>query len=328
MSPERVIIDTDPGIDDAQAILFALLSGDFRVDALTTCFGNGDIATTTTNALRLLEMVRIGDLPVYQGAADPLVTRRLGSAAGAAVHGKNGLGNIHLPKPTLTVGSEYAASELARRVMSAPGEITILSLAPMTNLALAIRLEPGFAEAVKRVVYMGGIVRGPGNVTPVATANIYNDPEAAKIVLNAGIKRLTMVGQDVTRRTRLDDERRNRMDKLDGPIAKFLHGITNFYGKYYRTIEPDLLGFPIHDLLVMVYAIRPELFTTVRLSVDIETQGALTTGMTVADLRPISNAVPNVDVCLEADGEAILGLYESVIAQGTRRLGGGWGLSR
>lgn len=323
MAAERVIIDTDPGIDDSHAVLFALLGGELNVDAVTTCFGNVDVATSASNALRLVELAGRSDIPVYRGAAEPLVQRRLPVGVGRAVHGKNGLGDVEFPGPTGMIEPEYGAVELARRVMAAPGEITVLSLAPMTNLALAIRLEPGFVEAVKRVIYMGGIVRGHGNVTPVATANIYNDAEAAKIVLNAGFRNLVMVGQDVTRRVRLGDDRRERLRVLGGELPGLLHQITEFYASYYKTIEPDLPGLPVHDLLVMVYALRPELFGVRRLAVDVETLGSVTTGMTVADFRdllPDAAAEPNVDVCLEADSSRILDLYEQVMTEGFRRL--------
>ena len=321
VSAEKVIIDTDPGIDDAQAIIFALLCGEFQIEAVTTCFGNGSVDTSARNALRLLDLVHEGDTPVYRGAAEPLIQRRLKRSVGPRVHGNNGLGDIKLSRPRRSVRPGYAASELARRVVETPGEISVLALAPMTNLALAIRLEPRFAKAVKRVIFMGGIAQGPGNVTPVATANVLNDAEAARVVLNAGVKSLTMVGQDVTRWVRMDAIRRQRLRNLDGPLGKFLYDMTEFYARIYSGIEPGLPGFPIHDLLVMAYALRPELFITERLHVDVETLGALTVGMTVADLRPSSTSIPNVDVCMCAHGEAILDLYERVITQGVKRLG-------
>jgi inosine-uridine nucleoside N-ribohydrolase len=316
----RVIIDTDPGIDDAQAILFALFCGEFEIDALTTVFGNVPAKTAAANVLRLLEMSGRPEIPVYLGAVEPLVRRRLHYAP--EVHGKRGLGDLKLPPPKGKIQKNYAAVELVRRIVQAPGEITILALGPLTNIALAIRLEPQFVKHVREIIFMGGIVAGHGNVSAVATANVLNDSEAAKIVFNAGFRCLTMVGQDVTRPTRMLPERRERLRQAGGEIAEFLYEITRYYGNAYT--REQIPGFPVHDLLVMIYALRPALFKTRLLHVDVETEGVLTEGMTVADFRPYSKVKPNVNVCLKADANAIFDWYEKVImtaclarAQGT-----------
>ena len=316
----RVIIDADPGIDDAQAILFALFCGEFEIDALTTVFGNVPAKTAAANVLRLLEMSGRPEIPVYLGAVEPLVRRRLHYAP--EVHGKRGLGDLKLPPPKGKIQKNYAAVELVRRIVQAPGEITILALGPLTNIALAIRLEPQFVKHVREIIFMGGIVAGHGNVSAVATANVLNDSEAAKIVFNAGFRCLTMVGQDVTRPTRMLPERRERLRQAGGEIAEFLYEITRYYGNAYT--REQIPGFPVHDLLVMIYALRPALFKTRLLHVDVETEGVLTEGMTVADFRPYSKVKPNVNVCLKADANAIFDWYEKVImtaclarAQGT-----------
>ena len=309
VSRRRVIIDTDPGIDDAQAILFALFCGRFEIDAVTAVFGNVPAELAAANVLRLLNLAGRSDLPVYVGAAEPLVQRRLFFAPG--VHGENGFGNIELPISDHTPAAGYAAVELARRVVEAPGTITILALGPLTNVALAMRLEPRFAGAVKEMIFMGGIVRGPGNVSAVATANMLNDPEAAKVVLGAGIP-LTMVGQDVTRWVRISAERRERMRTTGSRIAEFLYQITGFYADAYT--QEGIPGFPVHDLLVMAYALRPELFDTKRLPVDVDIESSLTRGMTVADFRPHTDKPANVRVCMKADADGILDWYEQVIA--------------
>ena len=316
----RVIIDADPGIDDAQAILFALFCGEFEIDALTTVFGNVPAKTAAANVLRLLEMSGRPEIPVYLGAVEPLVRRRLHYAP--EVHGKRGLGDLKLPPPKGKIQKNYAAVELVRRIVQAPGEITILALGPLTNIALAIRLEPQFVKHVREIIFMGGIVAGHGNVSAVATANVLNDSEAAKIVFNAGFRCLTMVGQDVTRPTRMLPERRERLRQAGGEIAEFLYEITRYYGNAYT--REQIPGFPVHDLLVMIYALRPALFKTRLLHVDVETEGVLTEGMTVADFRPYSKVKPNVNVCLKADADAIFDWYEKVImtaclarAQGT-----------
>jgi inosine-uridine nucleoside N-ribohydrolase len=309
MATRRVIIDTDPGIDDAQAILFALFCEEFQIEAMTTVFGNVPVTTAAANVLRLLDMAGRPEIPVYLGAAEPLVRRRLQYAP--EVHGKGGFGNLELPPPRGQLHANYAAVELAQRVLQAPGEIAILALGPLTNIALAMRLEPRFVECVAEIIYMGGIVAGHGNVSAVATANVLNDSEAARIVFNAGFRRFTMVGQDVTRPARMLPERRERLRQAGGEIAEFLYEITGYYANFYT--REQMTGFPVHDLLVMIYALRPELFKTRLLHVDVETEGALTDGMTVADLRPYSDAKPNVNVCLQTDSDAIFNWYESVI---------------
>jgi inosine-uridine nucleoside N-ribohydrolase len=311
MLPRRVIIDTDPGIDDAQAILFAFQCRQFEIDALTTVFGNIPVDLAALNALRLVELAGRPDVPVYLGAAEPLFQRRLHYSR--EVHGDNGLGNIEWPVPAQPRTPGYAAVELARRVLAAPGEVTILALGPLTNIALAMRLEPRFVGAVKEIIYMGGIVLGYGNVSPVATANVLNDPEAAKIVFGAGIP-FTMVGQDVTRWVRITPERRERMRAPGTRITEFLHQITRFYAN--AALRDEIPGFTVHDLLVMAYALRPELFETRRLWVDVDTESTLTCGMTVADFRPYTDRPANITVCLKADADGILDWYEHVITSG------------
>jgi inosine-uridine nucleoside N-ribohydrolase len=310
----RVIIDTDPGVDDAQAIAFAVQSGGFDVEAITTVFGNCAVHHGTRNARHLLDIIGRLDIPVFQGAAGPLVRRRLPNAGAALVHGKTGTGAIRLPRPPTSarVAGGRAAIQLADRVIAEPGQLTVLALGPLTNIALAMRLEPSFIDSVAGIVWMGGIIRGPGNVGPVTTANVLNDVEAAAIVFSESRGKLTMVGQDVTRHVRIDPERFERI-RRSGPLGRYLHEIARFYRDAYLDLEPDLPGFPVHDLLVPAYALRPDLFVTEWLPVRIETAGEMTTGMTVADLRPTTRAAANVTVCVGARGDDILGWYIEVL---------------
>jgi inosine-uridine nucleoside N-ribohydrolase len=314
MPDRRVIIDTDPGIDDAQAILFALFCRQFQIDAVTTVFGNVPVGHAALNALRLIELTDRTDVPVYVGAAEPLFRRRLRFAP--MVHGEDGFGDVGWPLPARQPAPGYASVELVTRVLAAPGEIALLTLGPLTNIALAMRLEPRFAGAVKEIIAMGGTVLGPGNVSAVSSANILNDPEAAKIVFHAGVP-LTMVGLDATRRVRITPERRDRMRTAGTEIAEFIYRITGFYASAY--LNEGIVGFPVHDLLVMAYALRPDLFETKRLAVDIETQSSLTVGMTVADFRPFTDRPANVTVCMQADADGILDWYERVMTSAGER---------
>jgi inosine-uridine nucleoside N-ribohydrolase len=307
---QRVIIDTDPGVDDAQAILFALRLGAFHIDAVTTVFGNCKVTTATRNVRSLLELAGVDGVPVFMGAAEPLVKRRLKFAK--LVHGPHGFGNFRPAQPAYPLAKGYAAAEMARIVAANPGKITILALGPLTNVAMAMRLDPSFTRRVQRIILMGGIVSGPGNVSAVATANVLNDPEAALIVFESGVD-VTMVGQDVTRHVRVKPSLIRAIRNHGGPIARFLGRVTRHYESAYRKLEPHLRGFPVHDLLVIAYAVKPKLFDTKKLAVTIETSGTATVGMTVADFRPSSNAPANVTVCVDVDGPGVLDWYRKVI---------------
>jgi len=211
---------------------------------------------------------------------------------------------------------------MARLVADNAGEITILALGPLTNVAMAMRLEPTFAKRVRRIIFMGGIVKGHGNVSAVATANIYNDPEAARIVFESGAN-ITMVGQDVTRQVRIKPELIKAIRGHDSALARFIGEITKLYERFYSTAEPKIEGFPVHDLLVMAYAVKPKLFIVDQLPVKVETRGTETLGMTVADFRPVippnSDGTPvrrNMTVCLKIKGKGqakILDWYRQVI---------------
>ena len=234
--------------------------------------------------------------------------------AGTA-HGDHGFGSITLDEPTAEerVAAASAADEIARRVDESPGEITILGLAPLTNIARAMAINPDLTEQVKGIIFMGGIILGPGNVGPFATANVLNDLEAAATVYERACGKLTMVGQDVTRHVRILDDRYKRIGR-SGDDGKFLYQLSSFYRNFYRGSEPHLGGFPVHDLLVMVYALRPDLFWTEKLGVRIERIGEHTKGMTVADLRARSQWPRDVTVCRGAEGHAILDCYEKALA--------------
>jgi uridine nucleosidase len=196
--PKKIIIDTDPGVDDTIAICVALRSPEVQVIGLTSVFGNAPGEVTAQNALRLVELEGHGDIPVARGSDVPLVfpLERLGTW----VHGEDGMGNTHPPAPRGKLVDQTAAEFIIDTVRANPGEVTLVPVGPLTNLGLALRLDPGIAGLVKEVVIMGGAVACPGNMTPVAEANIYHDPHAADMVMAAGWP-LTIVGLDVTHKT-------------------------------------------------------------------------------------------------------------------------------
>src|SRR5271165_6432610 len=212
---QRIIIDTDPGVDDALAILLALRSPEFKVEAITPVAGNVPLEFTLANALRLVEIAGRTDVPVAAGASHPLV-RRLITAD--YVHGNNGLGGVEFPLPRIKPVSETAAEIIRRIVRSSPGEISIVAVGPLTNVATALRADPDLAPMIRSIVLMGGSLSG-GNITPAAEFNFYVDPEAARIVFDAGVP-LTMVGLDVTRQVLLTDEHINALAAGKNPASQ------------------------------------------------------------------------------------------------------------
>ena len=305
---KRIIIDTDPGIDDAAAVFMALASPELSVEAITTVYGNGSVDACTKNAFRILYAANRLDIPVYKGTSKPLLREpNLGWAY--HVHGKDALGNTDFPLPSVTfknTASNYAAVEIARRVMAAPGEITLLALGRMTNIALALCLEPQLAEAANGVILMGGTVAVPGNVSQVATANLYEDPEAAAIVYSSGAS-LVQMGLDVCDRVELSQHQLDLIRQADIPTTRLLTAATPCIQAYYRGrgLLSDPNGVRYNDVPAVAYAIDPGMFRAEDLHVTLETDSQITRGQTVVDRRNITGYLPNASVCLEVDAERV-----------------------
>jgi purine nucleosidase len=298
-----MILDTDPGIDDAMAILFALKRPGIRLEALTTVFGNTDIDTATTNALRLLELGGRSDIPVARGAGRPLMRPFVKSAD--HVHGKNGLGEIDLPAPKVRPVEETASDLIIRMARKNPGEITLCPIGPITNVAVALTRAPEIAKLFKEIVVMGSTIFHPGIQgipTPLADANFWNDPEAAQIVLRSGAN-ITLVGMDVTMQALLTAAMRETIARDGGHVGTTLMAISEFYVNSYATMYPGILGCGMHDPLAVAIAEDRSLVKTERMCVDIELAGTLTRGMAVADRRRTAAGRQNADVCLEVDVE-------------------------
>ncbi|HET8679345.1 MAG TPA: nucleoside hydrolase [bacterium] len=311
---QRVIIDTDPGIDDTAAIFLALGSGEVTVEALTTVFGNTEVEHCTRNALKILEVAGRADIPVHPGAPRPLVRD---PTYAKMIHGNNGLGDVEYAPPRASPSATGAVEAIISRVMSAPGEITLIALGPLTNVALALAAEPRLASRLRRVILMGGAVLTWGNVTPAASANLFNDPEAARAVYRSGVS-LVQVGLDVCRPTVITRPHLDRLRGTKSAPAEFLMGIMPFIQDAYRRAGIKAIeggGVQFNDVPCMTYAIRPDLFGTRRLFVDIETQGALTAGATVADFDGRWGKAPNVDVCLEVNALGVADLFADVLTR-------------
>lgn len=301
----RVIIDTDPGIDDTAAIFFALAANAFQVEMMTTVFGNAALEHTTRNALILLETAGRTDIPVFAGAGRPLLRE---PNLGTAIHGGNGLGDIAPPAVTTRPQPGRAADRIADAILAAPGEITLLALGPLTNVALALQIEPAIATAVREIVVMGGAVKVPGNVTSVATANLFNDPEAAAIVYRSGAP-IVQVGMEVCVPTVITHDRLERLAAARNPMTELLLAATPQIMGFYRQSYGLETGVRYNDLVMMMRVIRPDLFRSIRLPVLVEAAGTLTAGQTVPDWHGRWGMAPNTEICLEVDSEALADLF-------------------
>ena len=319
---KRVIIDTDPGVDDTAAILLALASPELQVEALTISYGNGSMEQCAANARHILAAAGRVDIPVYAGARGPLL-RKANEGWAGHIHGGDALGGAG--EAAAESGANYgevrnhAAVEIARRVMDAPGEIMVLALGRMTNVALALRLAPEVSDAVAEVVVMGGAVRVPGNVSPVATANIHEDPESAAILYDSGAA-IAQVGLDVCDHCGLSDEQFRLLEGSPAPAVQLLVTASAYTREAYRRLGRLADGEAVryNDVPAVAYAIDPALFETERLPVAVDTGGELTRGQTVVDWYGMTGRAATVDVCLGVDAER---LTEMVVE---RLFGHGW----
>ena len=275
--PRRVIIDTDPGIDDAMAILLALRSPELKVEAITVVAGNVTVDLGTENALKLVELAGRTDVIVAKGAARPL-QRSLVTAE--LIHGENGLGGVELPASEMALDHRHAVQVIHDIIEANPGKITLVPIGPLTNIAMAFLQYPDLAEKTKDIVMMGGTV-GAGNASPVAEANIYHDAEAAKIVFESGVP-ILMVDLTACDQARFTHADADRLRQSADPAAKFVAAISEPYLAFAeKSGQP---GAAIHDALAVGIAIDPQIATTVKpIHVDVETKGEFTYGATVSN---------------------------------------------
>jgi purine nucleosidase len=311
MPPRPIIIDCDPGQDDALAILLALASdAELEVLAITAVAGNVPLALTEKNARKILELAGRGDLPVHAGC-DRALQRDPVSAT--QVHGHTGLNGADLPEPTTPLADGHAVDVIIDSLRARPGAITLCPIGPLTNVAQAILRAPDIVGHIREIVLMGGAI-GEGNVTPSAEFNIYADPHAAKIVFEAGV-RLTMLGLDVTHQVLVTPERLRAIEQIDTRVGRAVSGLLRFYNIYDQT-RRNRPGAPLHDPCVIAYLVRPELFAGRDCHVAIETAGEHTLGRTVVDWSARTGRPANATVIDQVDAEG----FFTLLTERLRRL--------
>jgi purine nucleosidase len=304
----KVIVDCDPGHDDAMAIMLAHANPEVELLAITTVAGNQTLDRTTLNARRVCTVAGIAGVPIAAGCDRPLL-RELVTAG--EVHGASGLDGVDWPEPAVGVAPDHAVDLIVELVMAAPGEVTLVPIGPLTNIALALRRQPRLATAVSEVVLMGGSFTR-GNVSPAAEFNIYVDPEAAAAVFTAGWP-LTMVGLDLTHQARVTPEVMDRITAIGTPLATIVTQLMRFYGR----LSVAQGGPPLHDPCAVARVIDPAVMACRDAFVAIETQGQWTRGMTVTDFAGRLGHAANAAVATELNVPA----FWDLMLDALRRLG-------
>jgi purine nucleosidase len=304
---KRLIIDTDPGVDDAHAILLALAHPDVQVEAITTVNGNVNLDLTTSNALKILDAAG-RDIPVYRGCDRPLISRLLHAAH---VHGEDGLGDCNLPASKKAVQSEHAVHALVRMANENPGEFTLAAIGPLTNLAVALSIDPDLPMKFKQLVIMGGAIYGKGNTETVTSEfNIHTDPEAAHMVFSAW-PMLTLLSWETTLAHVFTRETLDRFFNLGTPHAKFFHDTNQKILNFIKDrLDQDILFAP--DGLALAAAVEPGIVTkSEKKYVTVELHGTHTRGQTVVDWYGSTRKAPNTEIILEVDQQRFIQLMEN-----------------
>ncbi|WP_447771609.1 pyrimidine-specific ribonucleoside hydrolase RihA [Aeromonas veronii] len=298
-----VILDCDPGHDDAIALILALASPELKVLAVTTSAGNQTPDKTLNNALRILTLLGRDDIPVAAGAPKPLARELI---IADNVHGESGLDGPKLPDPAFAPQAMTGIELMARCLRESAEPVTLVPTGPLTNIALLLAAHPELKPKIARIVLMGGTA-GAGNWTPAAEFNIYVDPEAADMVFKSGIP-ITMCGLDVTHEAQVMDEDIERVRAITNPVAQCVAGLLDFFMIYHRDPKWGFAGAPLHDPCTIAWLLAPELFHGVECRVDIETSGEHTVGMTVVDRYGLTGKPANALVLLGLDRPGFIDL--------------------
>lgn len=307
----RIIIDTDPGQDDAVAILLALASPELQVLGITAVAGNVPLHLTAKNARIICELAGHSDMPVFAGCDAP-IARKLVTAE--HVHGKTGLDGIDLPDPTMPLQGTHAVDFIIETLRTqAPGTVTLCPLGPLTNIATAFARAPDIIEKVQQIVLMGGAYFQVGNITPAAEFNIYVDPEAADIVFKSGVD-LVVMPLDVTHKALTTRPRVDAFRALDTKVGRAVASWTDFFERF-DIAKYGSAGAPLHDPTVIAYLIDPKLFSGRHINVEIEVQSDLTRGMTVADWWRVTSRAPNALFIGDIHAEGFFALLTERLAR-------------
>ncbi len=307
----RIIVDTDPGQDDAVALLLALASPELEVVGVTAVAGNVPLPLTARNARMICELAGRPDVAVYAGCERPMV-RPLVTAE--HVHGSTGLDGADLPEPSVPLAEGHAVDFLVATLLAAePGEITLCALGPLTNVAMAMILEPAIVPRIGGIVAMGGGFFEGGNITPAAEFNVYVDPHAAEVVLGSGVD-LTLLPLDVTHQALTTPARLSRFAAMGTPVGNAVHGLLGFFERY-DVAKYGQEGGPLHDPCVIAYLLRPDLFAGRDCHVAVEIGSELTMGMTVIDWWGVTGQPANCRVIRTVDADGFFDLLVERLAR-------------
>lgn len=304
MKPQRIILDVDPGIDDAMTILLAQASPEVQLEAITVVNGNVTVDLGSNNALKVLELIHAEHIPVYRGMDRPLVQPLLNAFD---THGTSGLGYANLPEPVTRAQPQHAVDYIINKVLESPGEITIVAVGPLTNLAMAIRREPAVIKAIKALYIMGGAVKVGGNVTPQAEFNIYCDPHAAHVVLNADTPTF-MAPLDVTYQTLLRAEQVEQLQKTPSRVTQFVADAGRYVMEFLMESQ-DVRGVALNDPLALAMVFAPGLVKTYPYYVGVDVSCGVSMGKTFADFYNVEHQSRRVHVGLEVDADGFVDLF-------------------
>ncbi|WP_154954980.1 pyrimidine-specific ribonucleoside hydrolase RihA [Klebsiella grimontii] len=304
-----VIIDCDPGHDDAIALVLALASPELDVKAVTSSAGNQTPDKTLRNALRMLTLLKRPDIPVAGGALKPLMRELI---IADNVHGESGLDGPALPEPGFAAQSCTAVELMANILRDSVEPVTIVATGPQTNVALLLNSHPELHAKIERIVIMGGAMV-LGNWQPAVEFNIYVDPEAAEIVFQSGLP-VVMAGLDVTHKAQIHVEDIERFRRIGNPISTIVAELLDFFLEYHKDEKWGFVGAPLHDPCTIAWLLKPEMFTTVERWVGVETKGKYTQGMTVVDFYNLTGKQPNATMMLDVDRQAFVDLLAERLA--------------
>ncbi len=302
--PRRVLLDTDPGIDDALAILLGLASPEIELAALSVVHGNCSLADAVRNALAVLALGAGEHVPVAVGCDRPLLRAPY---TALEIHGDAGLGYARLPPALFRPVAEHAVDLLIREIMTAPSEVTLCAVGPLTNVALALRKEPRIAQHVRELIFMGGAFRADGNATPLAEFNVYADPHAAQIVFTSGMP-IIVIPWDITKEVRISRADVERLQKRGGPIPTFVAAATRFYMDFHLT-RFGYDGCAVNDPAALALAWMPELAELTPLAATVETTSELTMGKTIGDFLNKTGAASNIQLVTDFDSPRFIELF-------------------